>query len=256
MTAASECLERARDWVTHDHRVAAALVYGSVAHGADDEFSDLDLVIVTRTGERDDVWEERKEIAGRLLHAAVAWGQEPVWQRAYRYQVWRHDLVEVDLTFDEGHVEPWQGLVAGFETLIDKDGVVERLRHDLAAWHRPEFNAPAFDGGTWMWLNWLDARLRREQLWVVRAGLFDTLNTRVLPLLGVAPYEAEQHLSESDLAAVTEAAPRSQNARELRRALRATAALYDQALDRWAARTRSTRPHHPLAAAIRRRLAE
>ena len=43
------------------------------------------------------------------------------------------------------------------------------------------------------------------------------------------------------------AAPRSTEPGELARSLRATAELYDAALDRWAERTGRPRPRHPLA---------
>lgn len=59
-----------------------------------------------------------------------------------------------------------------------------RLRSDLATWHPPEFDAPALDDATWGWLNYLHGRLRHGEAWMVRYGVMDTLNNRVLPLLG------------------------------------------------------------------------
>jgi hypothetical protein len=39
-------------WGEHDNRVAALVVYGSVAQGRADELSDLDLIVVARAGHR------------------------------------------------------------------------------------------------------------------------------------------------------------------------------------------------------------
>ena len=43
MTAAAECRDRALDWVTHDHRISAALIYGSLARGQFRPGSDIDI---------------------------------------------------------------------------------------------------------------------------------------------------------------------------------------------------------------------
>lgn len=255
VTPASECRERARVWAAEDTRLSAVFVYGSVARGLDNESSDLDIVLVARRGERERLWEERATIAERLLNSPAVWAQELPWQRPYRYQAWRDDLAMVDLSFDEERAAPWHGLAEGFEVVADRDGVASRLRDELACWQPPEFDAERFDGTAWPWLWYLAGRLQRGAYWFVRAGLYDTLNTRVVHLLGAAPYDAEHRLRDDDLAALRDAAPRSSDPAELRRALQATVALYDRALDRWAERTGRERPRHPLAPAIRKRIA-
>jgi hypothetical protein len=55
--------------------------------------------------------------------------------------------------------------------LVDKADVGERLAADLAAYQRPEFDAPRFDGGTWLWLGYLANQMRRGEMWLVRYGL-------------------------------------------------------------------------------------
>lgn len=105
-------------------------------------------------------------------------------------------------------------------------------------------------------MKWLAGRLRHGHCWFVRHGLDDTLNTRVLPLLGATPYEMERVLDEADQRRLRAAYPVSTEAAELARALRATAELYDLAVDRWAERTGEQRPASPLEPAIRARLAD
>ena len=121
---------------------------------------------------------------------------------------------------------------------------------DLATWEPPEFDAPAFDGGTWLWLNYLRGKLRHGGAWMVRYGVMDTLNNRVLPLLGTAGHSAHQSLDAADIDRVHRAAPTSAEPAELRRSLRATAELYAWALDRWSQRTGQPVPRSPLAPVI------
>jgi predicted nucleotidyltransferase len=253
---ARDTAERAAAWATEDDRVSAAIVYGSVARGDENEWSDLDLVIVTRAGQRDAVWAERHQLAARLLDSEIASAQEPTCLRPFGYQDFGTDLVTMlDLTLDEVDAWVWAGIVTNFTALVDKDGASDRLASAAAAWVAPEFDAAALDPSTWPWFAHLDAHLRRGHHWIVRAGLYDTLGNRVVALLGAAPNIAESALSPEQLAALYDAAPRSSDADELRRAMRATVELYDHALDVWAARTGRPRPQHPLAPSIRQRVA-
>ena len=80
------------------------------------------------------------------------------------------------------------------------------------------------------------------------------LETRVLPLWGVATNAVETALGPDDHAALTAALPTSNDAAELKRAVRVCAELYESALTRWAERTGRPRPENPLAPAIRRYL--
>jgi predicted nucleotidyltransferase len=253
---AEEMAARAAQWAESDLAVRAAVVYGSLARGVADEDSDLDLIIVAEPGQRDGLWERRDEISALVLGRPAAWSQEPAWQRPYRYQSWDDRLAELDLTLDEEHVAPWAALARGFRALIDKAGVGDRLTSDLASLQPREFDAPALDGGTWAWLNYLHGKLRHGETWLVRYGVMDTLTTRVLPLLGTAGHSACRELDTADLRCLEEAAPVSSDPAELRRSLRATAELYDAALDRWAKRTGQPRPRNPLSPPIVAKLRE
>lgn len=219
--------ERAVAWAESDAAVRAMIVYGSVAQGTADEDSDLDVIIVAEPGQRDALWDRREQISD-LIHGGheVVWHQEPVWQRPYR------------------------ALTRGFRPLADKAEVAARLRSDLATWKPLEFDAPAFDGGTWLWLNYLRGKLRHGEAWMVRYGVMDTLNNRVLPLLGTAGHSAHHSLDAAGIDRVHRAAPASAEPAELRRSLLATAELYAWALDRWSQRTGQPVPRSPLTPAV------
>jgi hypothetical protein len=169
--------------VEADAAVRAMIVYGSLAQGAADEDSDLDVIIVAEPGQRDALWDRREQISDLIHGHHAVRHQEPLWQRPYRYQSWDEKLIELDLTLDEEHAMPWAALTRGFRAVVDKADVEARLRSDLATWQPREFDAPAFDGATWGWLNYLNGKLRRGEAWMVRYGVMDTLNNRVLPLL-------------------------------------------------------------------------
>ena len=110
---------------------------------------------------------------------------------------------------DEEAANPWAALTRGFRPVVDKAQVAARLRSDLATWQPPEFDAPAFDGGTWVWLNYLRGKLRHGEAWMVRYGVMDTLNNRVLPLLRAAGHSAHHSLDAADIDRVHRAAPTS-----------------------------------------------
>jgi predicted nucleotidyltransferase len=247
---AEEMAARAAAWAESDAAVRAAIVYGSLAQGTADDRSDLDLVVVAEPGQRETLWDRREQISDLILDRRAVWHQEPLWQRPYRYQSWDDQLTELDLTLDDEHAAPWAGVARGFRVLVDKAQVAERLRSDLAGWKPAEFDAPAFDGGTWAWLNYLHGKLRHGESWMVRYGVMDTLNNRVLPLLGTAYHSAHRNLDAASVDRVHRAAPGSAEPAELRRSLLATAELYAWALDRWSERTGRPRPESPLALAV------
>jgi predicted nucleotidyltransferase len=247
---AEQMAERAAAWAESDAAVRAVIIYGSLAQGTADGDSDLDVIVVAEPGQRGALWDRREQISEVIhVHHAV-WHQEPLWQRPYRYQSWDEQLTELDLTLDEDRAKPWAALSRGFRPLVDKAEVTARLRSDLATWQPSEFDAPAFDGSTWTWLNYLRGKLRHGEAWMVRYGVMDTLNSRVLPLLGTAGHSSHHDLDAADIDRIHRAAPVSPDPAELRRSLRATAELYAWALDRWSQRTGQPPPRSPLAPAV------
>lgn len=254
MIPAERMAQQAAEWARSEDAVRAAIVYGSLAQHTADSESDLDLIVVAEPGRREELWQRREEIAELVHERQISWVQEPNWQRPFRHQSWDDQLIELDLTFDEGVAVAWAALARGFLMLADKADVAARLTADLARFERAEFDAPALNGGTWVWLAYLRGRLRRGESWIVRYGLMDTLNNRVVPLLGSAGHSAHAELGAELTGRIHQAAPVSDDPAELRRSLLATAELYDYALNRWADRTGRPRPFSPLAPAVLDRL--
>jgi predicted nucleotidyltransferase len=247
---AEQLAERAAAWAESDAAVRAMIVYGSLAQGTAHQDSDLDVIIVAEPGQRDALWDRREQISDLIHDCHAVWHQEPLWQRPYRYQSWDEKLTELDLTLDDEHAHPWAALTRGFLPVVDKAQVAARLRADLATWQAAEFDAPAFDGATWVWLNYLRGKLRHGEALMVRYGVMDTLSSRVLPLLGTAAHSAHRALDPADIDRVHRAAPVSSDPAELRRSLRATAELYAWAVERWSQRTGRPAPRSPLSGAV------
>jgi nucleotidyltransferase-like protein len=255
MTPARRSRDRALAWADGEADVRAVVIFGSVATGRDDELSDLDLILVAEPGRRDELWRRRTRIAEAVLAAPVVSTQEPTWQAEFRFQAATADLAALDLTIAESTVDVFAGLTRGYTVLIDRGGVGARLAEAVAGWHPAVLDAAAMDPGTWSWFRYLHGRIRKGERFAVRAGLHDTLMFRVIPLLGAQWHCADSELTEPERRRIHAAMPRSSDDAELARALRDTAALYEWALDRWTERTGRPRPTHPLAPAIRARLA-
>jgi predicted nucleotidyltransferase len=250
VVAADRMAARATEWIRAEPSVQAGIVYGSVARQEAGVDSDLDLILVSEPGQRQQLWERRRELSAAIHEREIVSVQEPLWQRDFRYQSWDDHLNELDLTLDEEYAAAWLALKRGFVMLVDKADVGVRLTEHLAALSPPVFDGASYDGGTWLWLNYLHGRLHHGENWIVRSGVMDTLNNRVVPLLGSAGHPACAELGPAVVDQLNEAAAPCGNPVELRRSLRATAELYDWALAQWAERTGAPNPRSPLAAAI------
>lgn len=236
---------RAAEWIRAEPSARAGIVYGSVARQQAGVDSDLDLILVSEPGRRQQLWDRRRELSAAIHEREIVSVQEPLWQRDFRYQSWDDQLNELDLALDEEYYAAWPALKRGFVVLVYKADVGMRLTEDLAALSPPAFDAASYDGGTWLWLNYLHGRLQHGENWIVRAGVMDTLSNRVVPLLGSAGHSACAELGAGVVDQLNEAAASSGDPVELRRSLRATAELYDWALGQWAERTGAPNPPQP-----------
>ena len=111
MFPADRMAQRAAEWIRAEPSVRAGVVYGSVARQEATEDSDLDLILVAEPGQREGLWERRRELAERFHEREIVWVQEPLWQRQFRYQSWDDQVSELDLTFDEGYAVAWPASV-------------------------------------------------------------------------------------------------------------------------------------------------
>src|SRR5580700_11753288 len=114
---------RAAEWIRAEPSVQAGIVYGSVAREEAGVDSDLDLILVSEPGQRQQLWERRRELSAAIHEREIVSVQEPLWQRDFRYQSWDDHLNELDLTLDEEYAAAWLALKRGFVMLVDKADV-------------------------------------------------------------------------------------------------------------------------------------
>ncbi|MEQ7127111.1 hypothetical protein ABN034_21560 [Actinopolymorpha sp. B11F2] len=190
-----------------------------------------------------------------MIGRAVAWGQDAdeVAGRPYRFQAWTVDLAAVDLTFDEGPVEPSPTLVNGYRVLVDKTNIAAHLARALADLDPAGHDPNAVDASTWVWFLGLDGWLEHGRCWHVYTNLVQVIDTRLVPLFydGLG-YELETRASPAQLQQLHDALPRSMDRAELKRALQAAVVAYEEAGAAWARRTATDIVRSPLAASIRR----
>jgi hypothetical protein len=215
--------------------------------------SDLDMVVVTRPGDREAIWSRRVEIATAILGRPVAWSHELDWQRPYRFQAWTIDLAAVDLTFDEGAVEPSPTLVNGYRVLVDKTNIAADVASGLGDLDAAVHDANGLDASTWVWFLGLDGWLEHGRCWQVYTNLVHLLDTRLVPLFSDGlSYELETRAPVDQRQQLHDAVPRSMDRAELKRALQAAVVAYEEASTAWSQRTGTDIVRSPLAGAIRR----
>lgn len=250
MHPADEIVERARAWARTDERVLAALVHGSVARGDTTPLSDVDLVVVTRPGLREQLWAERDALARRLLAADVAVAHDVPHQRPFRWQARTAGLQMLDLSLDDGELAMWPGLAGEVEFLVDRGGVRAHRDAWLASVDRRGPDVVAGDDQVWSILAWLAGGLLHGRVWLVRWGITDLLGQRVIPVRGQDAITVGTAAADPLGSRLDAALPASSTRSELARALRQTARLYGELVAEWAARTGSRPPASPMAPAV------
>jgi predicted nucleotidyltransferase len=248
----AQIVERARDWAIRDSRVRGALVHGSAARGETTPLSDVDLIVVADTGQREAIWAQRAEISRDLLGDGIVEAHEVPHQRPFRWQARTADLRTLDLALDEGHIEMWSGLAGEVDFLVDRADLARERESWIASYQPPRYDTVGQDDETWAILSWLAGSLLHGRVWQVRWGITDLIGRRILPVTDEPSYALGALPADGPLIRRLDAAmPRSLNRAELARALQEVAKLYEHLLDEWAARAGVTAPRSPFAPAVR-----
>lgn len=211
-------------WAERDDRVRALLLKGSFGRRGADARSDVDLLVVSKAGRRDELWSERRPIAERL-GGWLGGFDEVAWQAPYTFIGFCTGPVKVDFFFQEDEPDPDPWLRDGFRSLFDPDRLTERLRERLGT-ESPRPDLSDFDTHAWDWLWWVHIKLRDEaQLWLSYIELIKFVETMLVtgfnvlvgePWRGV--WRLKERVPDGALAQVRAALPASPGAGELRRA--------------------------------------
>jgi predicted nucleotidyltransferase len=151
-----------------DERFLGVSVNGSMAAGASDEFSDLDLVIVCRDGFEDEVVAGGAELAARLGPLLASFTAEHVGAPELLIGLYGPPLRHVDLKF-----VPLSGLANRVEVgvvLWDRTGeVASAFAAAPAVW--PASELQWIEDRFWIWVHYLAVKIGRGELFESADGL-------------------------------------------------------------------------------------
>jgi len=158
----SGVVSRFVDACSADDRIVAACLCGSHARGEADEYSDLDLCVITRDGAFDNLIAEREAFVGQL--------GEPVFIEDFGHDrivfFILADGTECELVFGrEGALEEVD--VGPFRTLIDKRGILDGAEFPFAQPDPDERREQLRQVLNWFWhdLSHFMAAFGRGELW-------------------------------------------------------------------------------------------
>jgi hypothetical protein len=193
---------------------------------------------VAEPGRRDELWAERRTIAERLGRPLGLFRDIAVWEPPHLAIALYDWPLKVDLFFEDGEVEPDEWLRDGFEVMVDKAGVAERLRERLAALEpraldRLHDDLGELDSHAWDFALWLDRKLELGEVWIVRLELARYADVIVLSAWNALAGEAwrgavgvAERLDPALVERLDRALPRGNEPGELRRSLQALVELY------------------------------
>ena len=223
------------------------MLKGSLGRGGGDERSDLDLVIVSEPGRRDELWAERGSIAAQLGRPLGLFRDIAIWEPPHLAIALYDGPLKVDLFFEDGEVEADVWLLDGFEVLLDRAEVGELLRRRLATLEPPRLDllhddSAELDSHAWDFALWLDRKLDVGERWLVFLELRKYVELIVLPAWNALAGEAwrgavglPKRVDPELLERLEVAQPRGTDQDELRRSLRALVSLYVEARPRLSA---------------------
>jgi predicted nucleotidyltransferase len=145
-----------------DERVVAAFLAGSVARGAADAYSDLDLCLVTRDADRERFWADREAFLNAL--------GDPLLAETFDSEVTVH-FVLADGTEGELSVGPESRFVeihgGPFVALVDKTGILHEATFPSYVAESVEQREVLRRELMWFWhdLSHAIAAIGREHLW-------------------------------------------------------------------------------------------
>ena len=197
-------LGRAIARLREDDRVVGLVVGGSLAHGAADHYSDVDLYVVVREGAFDGVLAERGTVAEAAGSQLFAFDVDPVpggsTDRIVVYEGPDGFPIKFDLMYlkesDLGPAPKW----AGCQVLKDAGGcvgaVVARSK-GLAPPQPTTEELLALNQKFWTWCWYVFGKIIRGELWEALDGLHNIRSLAIVPLLDWAaerPHEGYRRL--------------------------------------------------------------
>ena len=186
LPAHRDLLERAVNHFQDDDRVVGMILGGSLARGAADFYSDVDLYIVAREESFEAVFDERDAAARSIGTPLFGFAVDPVPGGSRDYIVTYPGPVKLDLMYyRESEIGPdrkW----AGRRVLVDDSGSLEDVISRSATF-RPDLPQPKtlleLDQKFWTWCWYVFGKIMRGELWEALDGVHTIRSDALLPLL-------------------------------------------------------------------------
>jgi predicted nucleotidyltransferase len=179
-------LERAVDYFRDDDRVVGMILGGSLAYGAADFYSDLDLYIVARDESFKAVFDERDDAARSIGSPLFRFAVDPVPGGSRDYIVTYPGPVKLDLMYyRESEIGPDQKWV-GRQILVDDPGSLESVisRSATSRTDRPQPKTLLeLNQKFWTWCWYVFGKIMRGELWEALDGVHTIRSDALLPLL-------------------------------------------------------------------------
>jgi len=162
-----------------DHRILGIAAGGSYIAGNMDEYSDLDLVIVCDPEAYDEVFHEKKEIAGSLGNVLESFTGEHVGEPRLLVCLYNQPILHVDFKF------------------ISLDDFDERVEDPEIIWERDDSLQPKFstsqskfpkpdlhwiENRVWVWIHYIAGKIGRGELFEAIEGLSFLRNNVLGPM--------------------------------------------------------------------------
>ncbi|MEU8225131.1 hypothetical protein [Kribbella sp. NPDC048915] len=216
--------------VEADERFLAVLAGGSVASGTGDEYSDLDLVLVSTPETHAECLAGAREFADGLGPLLTSFGGEHVGEPRLLIALYGPPLLHVDFKF----VTPEQLRVRVEDGVIlwQRDDTVERVRTEsTAAWPQPD--PQWIEDRFWAWVHYVAVKIERGELFEAVDALGAVRRMAIAPLatLGRTTRPAGVRRLETlapELVPQLKETVATADRDDLHRALRATVDVYRQ----------------------------
>ncbi|OGK10293.1 MAG: hypothetical protein A2W80_08420 [Candidatus Riflebacteria bacterium GWC2_50_8] len=186
--------------VEKDERLIGLAVGGSIAKGTIDEFSDLDLIIVVKPEDYEQVMADRKGIAIRFGQLLAGFTGEHVGDDRLLICLFGPSLIHVDLKFislADVHMEASRPVI-----LLDKAGGFSRELKNIVE-HFPKIDIQWLEDRFWVWIHYAAIRIARGEFFETIDFLAFLRRTVLVPLafdelneLGYGVRKAEQRVPE------------------------------------------------------------
>ena len=179
-------LERAVNYFRDDDRIVGMILGGSLAHGAADLYSDVDLYIVARDESFEALFDERDDAARSIGSPLFSFAVDPVPGGSRDYIVTCPGPVKLDLMYyresEVGLDQKW----AGRRVLVDDSGSLETIVSRSATF-RLDLPEPKtlleLDQKFWTWCWYVFGKIMRGELWEALDGIHGIRSRALLPML-------------------------------------------------------------------------